>query len=54
MNNNNDFKIFFITLGLINLSIGLDNNQKNIIQAQKQTEIDTKLNKILELLGNGR
>ena len=51
---NSDYTLFFITLGLINLSIGLDNNDKNIKQEQKQIEIDTKLNKILELLENGR
>ena len=48
--NNNDFTMFFITIALINLSIGLDNNEKNSKQEQKQLEIDKKLNKILELL----
>lgn len=45
---NNEFTTFFVILGLINLSIGLDNNEKN--NKQKQNGIDNKLNKILELL----
>ena len=48
--NNGDFTFYFLIVSMINLSIGLDNNEKNIKQEQKQLEIDDKLNKILELL----
>ena len=41
--NNNDFTMFFITMSLINFSIGISNSDKN-------DEIKNKLNKILELL----
>ena len=48
--NNSDFTLYFLMVSIINLSIGLDNNEKNKLQEQKQLEIDKKLDKILELL----
>ena len=51
--NNNNFTMFFITMSLINFSIGMSNMEKNNMQEQRQKEIENKINKILELLENG-
>ena len=51
--NNNDFTMFFIIMSLINFSIGISKSEKNDIESVRQERIETKLDKILELLDNG-
>ena len=51
---NDNFTMFFITMSLLNFSIGVSNLEKNQIEEQRQLEIEEKLNKILRLLEDGK
>jgi hypothetical protein len=48
--NNYDYTWFFIIMTLFNSSLGINNNERNIEQEEKQEIINKKLDKILSLL----
>lgn len=51
--NNTDFNWWFAMVALFNTSLGLSNMEKNTEQQERQKRIESKLDKILEMLDNG-
>lgn len=52
--NSNDTALWFVLVSLLNTSIGLSNVEKNSEQELRQIKIEEKLDKILEMLNNGK
>lgn len=50
--NDNDFTWFFIVMTLFNSSLGISNVTKNEEQENRQIRIESKLDRLLELMDN--